>query len=241
MESRRRRERAERLGSIGRLLSGVMHDLRTPLTVVSGYMQLMEATDDSTLRTEYGNTVREQFEVISAMQRDLLAYARGETAMLVRKVYLGRFCDAIATQFKPELSAARIDLVVDLTHKGVAYFDEGRMGRAVGNLVRNAIEAMEGDGGTLTITCGCDDEDLVLTVSDTGKGIPKAIRGRLFEPFVTKGKTMGTGLGLANVKKIVEEHGGTVDVRSSKKGTTFSIRIPSAMRPHSLRSPMSDR
>lgn len=240
VESRRRRERAERLGSIGRLLSGVMHDLRTPLTVISGYVQLMEVAEDASLRAEYGTTVREQFEVISAMQRDLLAYARGETAMLVRKVYLGRFCESITTQFKPELAEAGIDLVVDLKHNGVAYFDEGRLGRAVGNLVRNAIEAME-EGGTLTVECGADDEDFVLSVTDTGAGIPKAIRSKLFEPFVTKGKTMGTGLGLANVKKIVEEHGGEVAVRSSKKGTTFTIRIPSAMRPHSLRAPMSER
>ncbi len=236
VESRRQRERAERLGSIGRLLSGVMHDLRTPLTVISGYMQLMEITEDSALRAEYGRTVREQFEIIAAMQRDLLAYARGETAMLVRKVYLGRFCESIANQHKPELAARAVDLVVDVQHNGVAYFDEGRLGRAVGNLVRNAIEAMEEqERGTLTITCAADDEDLVLSVSDTGPGIPKGIRSKLFEPFVTKGKKMGTGLGLANVKKIVEEHGGSVEVRSSQKGTTFEVRIPSAMRPHSLR------
>ena len=100
---------------------------------------------------------------------------------------------------------------------------------------------MEGKKGTLTLTCGADDEDFVLSVKDTGPGIPKAIRSKLFEPFVTKGKKMGTGLGLANVKKIVEEHGGTVTVRSTKKGTTFTVRIPSAMRPHSLRAPHSER
>lgn len=235
VESRRQRERAERLGSIGRLLSGVMHDLKTPLTVISGYVQLMQGTEDGGLRAEYGQTVREQFEIISAMQRDLLAYARGETAMLVRKVYLGRFCEGIITQYKPELAESNIRLVVDLQNNGVAYFDEGRLSRAVGNLIRNAIEAMAESGGTLTLTCASDDEDLMLSVSDTGPGIPKAIRSKVFEPFVTKGKKMGTGLGLANVKKIVEEHGGTISVRSSKKGTTFMVRIPSAMRPHSLR------
>ncbi len=161
--------------------------------------------------------------------------------MLVRKVYLGRFCESIATQAKPEVVEANIDLIVELAHNGVAYFDEGRLGRAIGNLVRNAIEAMEGEPGTLTIGCATDGDDLLFSVSDTGPGIPKAIRSKLFEPFVTKGKSMGTGLGLANVKKIVEEHGGTVTVRSSKKGTTFTIRIATAMRPHSLRSPHSER
>jgi signal transduction histidine kinase/putative methionine-R-sulfoxide reductase with GAF domain len=234
-ESRRRREHAERLGSIGRLLSGVMHDLRTPLTVISGYLQLMQSCDEAATRGKYGETIREQFELISAMQRDLLAYARGETSLLVRKVYLGRFCESIAKQFKPELAGSHIELIVDVRHNGVAYFDEGKLTRALGNLVRNAIEAMDGVRGTLTLTCDADDEDLIIAVSDTGPGIPKGIRSRLFEPFVTQGKKLGTGLGLANVKKIVDEHGGAVEVASSKKGTKFTVRIPSAMRPHSLR------
>jgi signal transduction histidine kinase/putative methionine-R-sulfoxide reductase with GAF domain len=235
LESRRRRAEAERLGSIGRLLSGVMHDLRTPLAVISGYLQLMESEGDAAARKKHGETIREQFEFISAMQKDLLAYARGETTLLVRKVYLGRFCEGIAKQFKPELAGSTIEFIVDVRHNGVAYFDESKLTRALGNLLRNGIEAMDGMRGTLSLVCDADDEDLIMAVSDTGRGIPKTIKNRLFEPFVTEGKKLGTGLGLANVKKIVGEHGGGVQVESSKKGTTFTIRIPSAMRPHSLR------
>jgi signal transduction histidine kinase len=124
--------------------------------------------------------------------------------------------------------------VLDVQQRGVAYFDERRMARAIQNLVRNAIEAMQ-QGGTLTLTCADDGEDLMLQVADTGPGIPQAIRGRVFEPFVSVGKKTGTGLGLANVKKIVEEHGGSVEVESTNRGATFTLRIPSAMRPHSLR------
>lgn len=235
-DSRVQRERAERLGSIGRLLSGVMHDLRTPLTVISGYVQLMQVTDDAVVRAEYGDTISEQFATITAMQRDLLAYARGETPLLIRKIYLGHFFERLAKQFRPAIEDAGIDLDMQIENSGAAYFDERGIARAVGNLVRNAIEAMESrPKGTLSIICQQDDQDLVLRVRDTGKGIPKAIRDNLFEPFVTKGKKLGTGLGLANVKDVVAEHGGTVDVESSRRGTCFTVRIPNAMRPYSLR------
>jgi signal transduction histidine kinase/putative methionine-R-sulfoxide reductase with GAF domain len=233
---REQRERAERLGSIGRLLSGVMHDLRTPLTVVSGYVQLMQASDDPAVRAEYGQTIREQFDIITAMQRDLLAYARGETTLLVRKVYVGRFCESLVKQLQPELERAGIAVELRLTGEGTAYVDEAKLARAVGNLLRNAVEAMEPAGrGTLLLRCDSDGDDLVIEVADSGPGIPKSIRKTLFDPFVTHGKKTGTGLGLANVKKIVEEHGGTITVDTSKNGTSFTIRIPSATMPHSLR------
>jgi signal transduction histidine kinase len=236
-ESRRRRERAERLGSIGKLLSGVMHDLRTPLTVISGYVQLMATESDQAQRDEHAEVVREQFEMIGAMQRDLLAYARGETKLLIRKVYLPNFCEALARQFRQQLASRGIHLELMVKDTGVAYFDERQMARAVQNLLRNSMEAMEPKGGTMTFTCASEGDDLTLAVADTGPGIPKAIRKKLFEPFVTSGKTLGTGLGLANVKKIAEEHGGHVEVRSSRKGTQFTIVIPRAMMPHSLRPP----
>ncbi len=237
LHARQLRERAERMESIGRLLSGVMHDLRTPLTVISGFVQLMQTATSEGKRLEYGQTIMEQFQLIGAMQRDLLAYARGETTLLVRKVYLGKFFDDLQRQFEPEASVHNITLRVELGERGVAFFDEPKLARALQNLVQNAIEAMVDKGGALALSCRRDDEDLIISVADTGRGIPKTIRSKLFKPFVTAGKKTGTGLGLANVKKIVEQHGGSVDVQSSRSGTCFTVRLPLAMRPHSLRPP----
>jgi anti-sigma regulatory factor (Ser/Thr protein kinase) len=98
--------------------------------------------------------------------------------------------------------------------------------RLLGNLVRNAIEAMGDRGGQLTIRVERDDDDLVIVVADTGRGIPKEIQHRLFKSFVTSGKAGGTGLGLSIVKKIAQEHSGTVSVDSSSDGTTFVVRLP---------------
>jgi signal transduction histidine kinase len=233
--SRSARERAERLGSLGRLLSGVMHDLRTPLTIISGYVELMEASNDPSERAQAGATIREQFDIIGAMQRDLLAYARGETSLLVRKVLLAKFCDDLARQFRPQLAGGGIELEMDVRTSGIAFFDQARLERAIQSLVQNALEAMEGSGGKLTLRCEMRDDELSFSVIDTGRGVPQAILGTLFLPFVTAGKKAGTGLGLANVKKIVEEHGGSVMVDTSSAGSCFTLRIPNALQPLSLR------
>ena len=108
----------------------------------------------------------------------------------------------------------------------MARFDESKMTRVLHNLVRNAVEAMGSRGGTLTLRVGREDGDLVVTVSDTGRGIPKEIEDKLFQSFVTSGKRGGTGLGLAIVKKIVDEHGGQISVKSTERGATFVIRLP---------------
>ncbi|MBL8739790.1 MAG: ATP-binding protein, partial [Myxococcales bacterium] len=81
-------------------------------------------------------------------------------------------------------------------------------------------------GGQLTLRVERDGDDLVITVADTGQGIPEEIRGRIFGSFVTSGKRGGTGLGLSIVKKIVEEHHGRIDFESGPEGTKFVIRLP---------------
>lgn len=230
--SRLAREREERLSTIGRLLSSVIHDLKTPMTIISGYVQMMATAKDDAQRSEYAELVLKQFDLIAAMQREVLEFARGERNALVRKVYLAKFFGDFLQQLEHEVEGKRVKLVLDLEEKGTARFDEGKMSRALHNLSRNAIEAMGADGGTLTIgvrrgkPSSAGGADLVISVGDTGPGIPKEIEGKLFQSFVTAGKKGGTGLGLAIVKKIVEEHGGTVAVQSSPRGTTFVIHLP---------------
>lgn len=220
------RERSERLTSIGRLLSQVIHDFKTPMTVISGYAQLLGGIDDAKQREAYVKLILRQFDVLTAMQREVLEFARGDRNVFVRKVYLHKFFNDIRQQLGHEIDGRAIELELQVDSKVVARFDEGRMARAIHNLTRNAIEAMADRGGRLTLRAGLDGGDLLISVSDAGPGIPHEIEGRLFQSFVTAGKEGGTGLGLAIVKKIVEEHGGTVTVRSSARGATFELRIP---------------
>jgi signal transduction histidine kinase len=222
-------EREQRLTTIGRLLSSVIHDLKTPLTVIRSYVQLMEGSANTSERKKFAELILRQFDHIGAMQREVLEFARGEKRILLRKVYVQQFFDDVRDQLESDLAKRGIELVVDIQEKGTARFDEGKILRAVHNLARNAAEAMSAGGGgkfVIKVTRDKTDRALVVTFSDTGPGIPKEIEHRLFQSFVTSGKRGGTGLGLAIVKKIVDEHGGSISVQSSGRGATFKLRIP---------------
>lgn len=222
----RAREVSERLTTIGRLLSQVIHDFKTPMTVISGYVQLMVDTSTVEKRGEYAEEVLKQFDTLSAMQREVLEFARGERSIFIRKVYLKKFFADVTRQLTHEVDGRAVELEVNVDSKIVARFDEARLARAIFNLARNAVEAMADSGGRLTISGEMDGTDLVIRVADTGPGIPEAITSSLFQTFVTANKKGGTGLGLAIVKKIVDEHDGTVEVTSTPNGATFTLRLP---------------
>jgi len=124
-----------------------------------------------------------------------------------------------------EFEQSGVKLDADVRYRGAARFDENKMRRVFHNIARNAREAMPG-GGKFTITASKADGHLVFAFADTGSGVPAELEGRLFQPFATSGKVGGTGLGLAMVRQIAEEHRGSIDYRSTRKGTTFSLKIP---------------
>ncbi len=224
------RQREERLSGIGRLMAQVVHDLKSPLTVISGYVQLMEVSADEQERKHYAAQILKQFDALGAMQREVLAFARGETKVFARNVIIDRLLADVQSQMAAELLEKNVVLRVSAAKGLVAHLDSERIIRALQNLIRNAAEAMEPlGGGSVTVRADVDGDALTLRVSDTGPGIPAAIRPRLFRSFVTSGKLNGTGLGLAIVKRIVEEHGGAVELCSVPRGACFLITLPSAL------------
>ena len=224
--ARRRSEQSnrDRLASIGRMLAGLLHDLKTPMTIISGYAQLMAACDESDQRETYVEQIQRQFDLMAGMTREVLAFARGETDLVVRKVYVNKFAEDLTTQLGTAVAGRKIDFAVEARYDGLAYFDEQKLLRVFHNLTSNAVEAMP-DGGSLRVVIDKDGDQLVVQVKDNGPGIPPQVHARLFELFAT-GKKGGTGLGLAIVKRIVEDHHGTVRCETASTGTTFEIRLP---------------
>lgn len=225
------RSKQERLAAIGQLLAGILHDLKTPMTIVSGYAQLLAQADDVPTRSQLGSGILRQLDFMSAMMRDVLQFARGETQLLIRKVHVHWFLEEVRQQLGPLLETRSVRLIIDERFDGTACFDELKLLRVLHNLARNAAQAMPA-GGTLQITVDRQGDELRFDVSDTGQGIPAELEGRLFQLFATSGKSHGTGLGLAIVKKIVEEHGGRIGYTSRVgQGTTFHIALPLARSP----------
>jgi signal transduction histidine kinase len=221
---RNEQSKTERLASIGRMLAGLLHDLKTPMTIISGYGQLMAASDDGAQREAYVEQIQRQFDLMAGMTREVLAFARGDTDLVVRKVYMNRYVEELATQLGAATAGRNIDFALDAKYDGIAFFDEQKLMRVFHNLTRNAVEAMP-DGGKLTVTVDTSDDFLRWSVRDSGPGIPAELRGRLFELFAT-GRKGGTGLGLAIVKKILDDHHGTIDVETGAAGTNFVLQLP---------------
>jgi signal transduction histidine kinase len=127
---------------------------------------------------------------------------------------------------KPSLEQSSILLRVSNNCKRMARFDTERMLRAFVNLITNAQDAMP-QGGEIRVTINERDKMIRFTVADNGTGIPPEIKGRIFDAFVTAGKKKGTGLGLAITKRIIDQHGGSIEVQSERgKGTSFTVEIP---------------
>lgn len=225
--SRERLTREERLSTLGRFLSSMLHDLKTPLTVISGYTGLLVQEGDEEKRRELAASVKRQVQLLTTMMGETLAFAKGERRILIRRVYLHKFFEDLADQLKTELAQHDIRLELALRDRGTAHFDEEKIQRVFHNLARNAAEAIGDGGGVCRLEVDrSDDGSLVLTFSDDGPGVSEEIRGRLFESFTTYGKQGGTGLGLAIVQSIVRDHGGTVSVDSEPGRTAFTIVLP---------------
>ncbi len=219
-------ERKARLATIGQMLSGVLHDLRTPLTVVGGYAEMLASEDDPNLRQEMADQILAQLEHISTMQQETLAFVRGEKSVFMRRVFMHVFMKDLTEQLQQEFAGSPVELRVLTGYTGAARFDEQKLRRALFNLARNAIDAMP-EGGRFFLSVDREGDAIVFRARDNGPGIPKEIASKLFESFVSSGKKHGTGLGLAIVKKIVLEHGGQVDFKTQPgKGTSFELRFP---------------
>lgn len=225
---RRRAERAqsERLTTIGSMLSGIVHDLRTPLMLISGYADRLEAADQRDDRRELSGRVRRQVDLVSRMTRELLAYARGDGKVWRRRVRLEVFDREMAEYLEHEYEGTGIEVRARFRARGEAWVDDAKLGRLFANIARNARQAMT-SGGRFEVSSRTSHDYVEYVFKDTGPGISPDLQRVLFDPFTTAKKDGGTGLGLAMVKQIVDDHGGSVRVQSKEgAGATFRVRLP---------------
>ena len=220
--------RTERLSLVGSMANSIIHDLKNPICIVRCCADLLSAgvTDPRTL--ELTKMLDGAVDGMLAMTQELLDYARGQTSLEKEKVSIWRLLDDLSQQSLRLLAGQNIQFVKHIRYEGEVELDLPRFIRVMGNLIKNASEAMAG-GGILTMTTDLVQDQVVIRVSDTGCGIPAEIMPKLFEPFVTHGKSHGTGLGMAIAKSIVEAHGGRISVASVPgNGTTVDIRLPAS-------------
>jgi signal transduction histidine kinase len=225
-ESQARTVASERLAAIGRMIAMIVHDLRSPLAAIrsSGAQVAGEAAGEL---AELGRTVVEEADRLQRMCNGLLEVSHASQGGATGQPdSLDDAVDAALVGVSSRAAEQGVELVLELASNAIVSLDEAGLRRVLHNLVGNALEAMPA-GGTLRIETRLDGDCACLAVSDTGPGIAAEIADRLFDPFVTFGKKGGTGLGLAVVRKIVDELGGTIRAdKAAGGGACFEVRLP---------------
>jgi signal transduction histidine kinase len=218
----------QRLASVGEMAAGVVHDIRNPLSVIIGTVDvfLEEARPDAPLRRDLA-VIRESAVKANRMATDLLKLAR-PAPLDIRRHDL-RLTIASTLQLTGYLAReSRVAYKLNLPEQPVwVDYDAHQIEQVLINLVRNGILAMP-DGGNLIVQLRVEPDAAVVSVQDTGRGIPPENLARIFEPFfTTRPDGQGTGLGLSVSSAIVAAHHGRIDVSSQVgQGSIFSVRLP---------------
>jgi two-component system NtrC family sensor kinase len=218
---------SEKLAAIGKLAAGVAHEINNPLTgiLTNSSLMLQDLGPDDSRRDDLQIIVDETLRCRKIV-KGLLDFAR-QTAPLKQAVNLNQVLEDVLNLVKNQAGFRNISFATQLQEDlPTVMADRDQMRQVVLNIVLNAAEAVPG-GGEIRVVSHLDRADhICLSISDTGPGIPEAIKSRLFEPFFTT-KTTGTGLGLAIAYGIIERHRGTIDIQSSPgQGTTIRLRLP---------------
>jgi len=218
---------SEKLGAVGQLAAGVAHELNNPLGVILGFAQsaARRLEDGDHMELPIRSIEREALRCKSLVQ-DLLAFARkGKEAH--ETLDLSEAVRAALALVESQARVRGAALEKDIEPGLMAAGSRQDLQQVVVNLAGNALDAMA-DSGTLSVALRREGSEAVLSVKDTGKGIPEDVRRRIFEPFfTTKEVGKGTGLGLSLAHETVTKHGGTIICDSVPgRGAVFTVRLP---------------
>lgn len=226
-EAHRQRLNSERLATIGQLAAGIIHDFKSPMTAITMAVEgIQHNLGGENRRDQYCQTVKSQVKRMVNMTQDLLDYAHGNKSLNLEEVELYEFLDRVIGEQRERFNQKGIELALSTPPRISIRVDPDKFRRLIDNLLGNAYEALS-PGNQVIVDVRISREFLEITVSDNGPGIPAEIIDDIFKPFVTKGKKSGTGLGLAIGHKVVEDHGGKLNVASEEgKGAAFTIQLP---------------
>jgi signal transduction histidine kinase len=228
---------SQRLYTLGMLAAGAAHEMNNLLTLISGWLELVLADEPNPPaclpsgkaggRREPLRKVADAVEQLGRLTTNLLDFARATTGHM-KPLDLNQTVQQALDLVDYQLQKNNVKLTVEMSQEPLfVRGSEAELSQTLLNLVMNAWQAMPA-GGALRIATGRDGDSVVLTVADSGCGIPKEMQRRICEPFfTTRQATGGTGLGLALCKEIVTRHGGELSLESSEgAGTAVTVRIP---------------
>ena len=224
---------SERMATIGTMAGSISHDLRHALTAVVANAEFLCGMDlDADQREELYLEIRSGVDQMTELIESLLEFSRTHASLSLSYVNLEEIIRRAVSAVRCHPQWQRVDISIVSEARAEGWFDEKRLQRVFYNLLLNACEACGGNG-QIEILIREEAQRLEVRVRDSGGGIPEGIRDRLFQPFVSSGKQNGTGMGLAVVQKILQDHGGDIRIEStSSNGTVFVIGLAAASHSH---------
>lgn len=224
----------EQLTGIGQMAANVAHEIRNPLLAVGGFArQLHEDMSPDDPRREYTGIILEEVTRLEQILREQLTLERHLVPVLA-PVDINQILRDVRKLLSHGLLSSQTRLVGELaTGLPLTMGDANQLKQAFLNIINNGIQSMP-DGGTIEVTTAQSGGSIVVSIEDTGPGIPGEVMSKLFVPFFTTRKT-GSGLGLAVTKRIIENHGGDIEVMSEVgKGTKFNVSLPIVRSTHEM-------
>jgi PAS domain S-box-containing protein len=213
--------RLDRLNIVGEMAANIGHEVRNPLTVVRGFLQMMQKNElDATKVNTYLSLMLEEIDRASGIISEFLSMAKNK-AVYLSMHNLNSTIQAIEPLLQADAIARKCKIVLELEQIPDILMDQKEIRQLLLNLVRNGLEAMP-QGGVITIKTYCDDFHVLLTIQDTGCGIPPQVIDRLGIPFTTT-KPDGVGLGLSICLSIAARHKAKIDFDTSTEGTSIYV------------------
>lgn len=228
LESQKNKLAAERVAVLGRTASSISHDLRHYLSaMVANAEFLYEAEALKMDRDEIYREIKTATEQMVDLIDSLLELSREQTSLQCVPADIITCIERAVAAVRARQDVLNCSIAVHAGTGTQGIFDPLKVERIFVNLILNSLEAMSPKGGAVEIDVQSTGDNFTIRVQDIGPGINASVLGSLFEPFVSAGKQNGTGLGLAIAKKIVGDHGGSIEVESStEEGTTMRVDLP---------------
>ncbi len=227
--------RSRHLAGLGQMAAGVAHEIRNPLNSIRGFAQLLQENPNDEKAREYAGIILEEVNRMNDIVQGLLDFSRQRELTLVVTDVVS-VVTSVLKDMKADIEATRVNLEYSSEAPTMTVLgNEAKLRQVFRNIILNAVQAMP-DGGKLGVRVfrrrtgtGYDEmerHEVAIAISDTGTGIAPEVLPKIFDPFFTS-KEVGTGLGLSISQRIVDQHGGHIEVATEVgKGSTFTVLLP---------------
>ncbi|MDR6123406.1 signal transduction histidine kinase [Bacillus sp. SLBN-46] len=216
----------EKLSLVGELAAGIAHEIRNPLTSITGFTQIInESIQDPSLKG-YLEIMLDELERINNIVSEFMFIAKPAEGFICKEINMGTLISSVLFFMKPQFNMNSVNITLDFDSSITAFCDPNQIKQVLINLLQNAVEATS-TNKNIEISLKNESENYFsIKIKDYGSGISEERQKRLFEPFYTT-KEKGTGLGLMVCKRIIENHRGTIDIQTQQgEGTDAIIILP---------------